>query len=128
MTLEYLNPHGTPRFYTHAVVAEGQKLVFISGQVAIKDGQIVGQGDLAAQAELAFQNLHGCLEAAGATMSNVAKMTILVVGLNPEHRPILQAAYEKHLPAVNPPAQTTIGVQALGHPDFMIELEAYAVL
>jgi enamine deaminase RidA (YjgF/YER057c/UK114 family) len=109
-------------------VAEGSKLIFISGQVAIKDGQIVGQGDLAAQAEVAFQNLHGCLEAADATMANVAKMTILVVGLKPEYRETLQAAYTKHLPSVNPPAQTTIGVQALGHPDFMIELEAYAVI
>jgi enamine deaminase RidA (YjgF/YER057c/UK114 family) len=128
MTLEHLNPNGTPRFYTHVVTAEGQKLVFISGQVSMKDGQILHQGDLAAQAELAFQNLHNCLDAAGATMANVTKMTILVVGLNPDHRPILQAAYEKHLPAKNPPAQTTIGVQALGHPDFLIELEAYAVI
>jgi enamine deaminase RidA (YjgF/YER057c/UK114 family) len=128
VTLSHINPHGTPRFYTHAVVAEGTKLVFISGQVSMKDGAIVGEGDLAVQADLAFQNLHGCLEAVGATMANVTKMTILVVGLNPEHRSILHAAYEKHLPAVNPPAQTTIGVQALGHPDFLIEMEAYAVI
>ena len=128
MSLTYLNPHGTPRFYTHVVVAEGTKLVFISGQVAIKDGVIVGEGDLAVQAEQAFQNLHACLEAADATMQNVTKMTILVVGLRPEYREILHAAYERHLPAVNPPAQTTIGVQALGHPSFMIELEATVVL
>jgi enamine deaminase RidA (YjgF/YER057c/UK114 family) len=49
---------------------------------------IVGEGDLAAQAEQAFQNLHSCLEAAGATMQNVTKMTILVVGLRPEYREI----------------------------------------
>jgi enamine deaminase RidA (YjgF/YER057c/UK114 family) len=77
---------------------------------------------------LAFTNLEACLDAAGATMANVTKMTILVVNLRPELRPILHAAYEKHLPAVNPPAQTTIGVQALGHPDFMIEIEAFAVI
>ena len=128
MSLTYLNPHGTPRFYTHAVLAEGSKVLFISGQVAIKDGAIVGEGDLAAQAELAFLNLEACLDAAGATMQQVAKMTILVVGLRPEYREALQAAYERHLPATNPPAQTTIGVQALGHPSFMIEIEAYAVL
>ena len=128
MTLSHINPHGTPRFYTHVVVAEGTKLVFISGQVSMKDGEIVGEGDLATQAEQAFQNLHGCLDAVGATMANVTKMTILVVGLKPEHRPILHAAYEKHLPAKNPPAQTTIGVQALGHPSFLIEMEASVVL
>ena len=128
MTLSHINPHGTPRFYTHVVVAEGTKLVFISGQVSMKDGEIVGEGDFAAPAEQAFQNLHGCLDAVGATMANVTKMTILVVGLKPEHRPILHAAYEKHLPAENPPAQTTIGVQALGHPSFLIEMEASVVL
>ena len=128
MTLTHLNPHGTPRFYTHAVIGEGSRVVFISGQVAIKDGAIVGEGDLAVQAEQAFQNFHACLAAAGATMANVAKMTILVVGLNPEHRPILHAAYERHLPAENPPAQTTIGVQALGNPSFLIEIEGYAVI
>ncbi len=128
MTLEHLNPNGTPRFYTHVVAAEGSKLVFISGQVALVDGTIVGKGDLAAQADQAFANLNNCLEAAGATMANVTKMTLLIVGLNPEMRPILQSLQEKHLPAVNPPAQTTIGVQALGSPDFLIEIEAYAVL
>ena len=128
MTLEHLNPNGTPRFYTHAVVAEGTKLIFISGQVAMVGREIVAKGDLAAQADQAFENLNNCLEAAGATMANVTKMTLLIVGLNPEMRPILQALQEKHLPAVNPPAQTTIGVQALGSPDFLIEIEAYAVL
>jgi enamine deaminase RidA (YjgF/YER057c/UK114 family) len=128
MTLEFLNPHGTPRFYTHAVLAEGSKVLFISGQVSMKEGAIVGVGDLETQAESAFTNLEACLDAAGATMANVTKMTILVVNLRPELRPILHAAYEKHLPAVNPPAQTTIGVQALGHPDFMIEIEAFAVI
>ena len=127
MPLEHLNPHGTPRFYTHVVVAN-EKLVFISGQVSMKDGAIVGVGDLETQAETAFQNFHTCLDTAGATMADVAKMTILVVGLRPEYRPILHTAYEKHLPAINPPAQTTIGVAALGHPDFMIEIEGYAVL
>ena len=93
MTLEFLNPHGTPRFYTHAVLAEGSKVLFISGQVSMKDGAIVGVGDLETQAELAFTNLEACLEAAGATMANVTKMTILVVNLRPELRPILHAAY-----------------------------------
>jgi enamine deaminase RidA (YjgF/YER057c/UK114 family) len=128
MPLEHLNPNGTPRFYTHVVLAEGTKLGFISGQVSMRDGAIVGVGDLAVQAETAFENFNNCLAAAGATMANVTKMTILVVGLRPEYRPILHAAYEKHLPAENPPAQTTIGVEALGHPDFMIEIEAMIVL
>ena len=70
----------------------------------MKDGAIVGVGDLETQAELAFTNLEACLDAAGARMANVTKMTILVVNLRPELRPILQAAYEKHLPAVNPPS------------------------
>ncbi len=128
MTLQHLNPNGTPRFYTHAVVAESSKVAFISGQVAMVDREIVGKGDFIAQADKAFENFNNCLEAMGATMENVTKMTLLIVGLGPDHRPALQEIQERHLPATNPPAQTTIGVQALGHPDFLIEIEGYAVL
>jgi enamine deaminase RidA (YjgF/YER057c/UK114 family) len=68
MTLELINPEDlpTPRTYTHVIAATGGRLVFVAGQVA-DDAQnnLVGPGDLAAQARQAFANLGRCLAAAG---------------------------------------------------------------
>jgi enamine deaminase RidA (YjgF/YER057c/UK114 family) len=67
MQKKFINPAEThkPRGYTHAVVAEAGKVVFIAGQVAFDaDGQLVGKGDLRAQAQKAFENLFAALKAA----------------------------------------------------------------
>jgi enamine deaminase RidA (YjgF/YER057c/UK114 family) len=50
------------------------------------------------------------------------------VNYKPEDRPIIMAARQRYLPADNPPASTLVGVQALAQPDFLIEIEAIAVL
>jgi hypothetical protein len=60
MTLECINPKDlpTPEMYTQVVVATGSKLVFVSGQQPEDiHGKLVGHGDFAAQARLAFGNL-----------------------------------------------------------------------
>src|SRR5205823_14473822 len=64
-----------PTGYTHVVEASGGKTVYISGQIALdKDGNVVGQGDMKAQAEQVFKNLQAALAAAGATFKDVVKM------------------------------------------------------
>ena len=68
MAHELINPSGlpVPESYTHVVVATGTRLVFIAGQVAEdEDDNLVGAGDLAAQARQAFANVALCLTAAG---------------------------------------------------------------
>ena len=69
MAHQYINPDAVskPANYSHVVVGTG-KVVFISGQVAIDaSGNVVGAGDLGAQAEQVFKNLQACLASAGAT-------------------------------------------------------------
>ena len=133
MPNDHINPAGvsTPTGYTHVVSASaGGRIVFISGQVALdKDGNVVGAGDLAKQAEQVFQNLQACLTSAGATFADVTKMTTFIVGYQAARdRAVLGAVRQKYLPAENPPASTLLGVQALASPDIMIEIEATAVL
>lgn len=130
MPNQHQNPEGvsTPANYTHVVSGTG-RVVYISGQVsADADGKVVGEGDFAAQADQVFKNLSTCLAAAGATFADVVKLNTYIVNYSQELRPLLQAARAKHLPAVNPPASTLVGVQALAVPGYMIEIEAVAIL
>ena len=69
-----------PQGFTHVSVATGTKMVFLAGQVSQdENGDLVGEGDLAAQTEQALVNVHACLELAGATFADVAKTTMYVV-------------------------------------------------
>lgn len=132
MPNRYINPDtvGKPGAYTHVVEATGSRIVFISGQVARDaNGNVVGAGNLAAQAEQVFQNLQACLASVGATFADVTKMTTFIVGYQAARdREVVGAVREKYLPGANPPASTLLGVQALALPDIMIEIEATAVL
>jgi len=130
VALELINPDdlSTPESYTHVVVATGGRMVFVAGQVADDpQGNVVGSGDLAAQARQAFANLGRCLAAAGARPDQVARITIYVVQLRPEQLPDISAAriavFGDHLPA-----DTLVGVQTLAEPGFLIEVEAIAVV
>ena len=130
MTLELINPGelATPQSYTHVVAARGSRLVFVAGQVAEDaDGELVGAGDLAAQARLAFANVGRALAAGGARPDQVARITIYVVGLLPELLPAIEAAriavFGEHKPA-----DTLLGVATLAEPGRLIEVDAIAVL
>jgi enamine deaminase RidA (YjgF/YER057c/UK114 family) len=130
MTLELINPEGlpTPASYTQVIVATGSRLVFVAGQVA-DDAQsnLVGPGDLAAQARQAFANVGRSLAAAGAGPEQVTKITIYVVHYRPEYLPEISdarmAVFGDHKPA-----DTLVGVETLADPGYLIEVDAIAVV
>jgi enamine deaminase RidA (YjgF/YER057c/UK114 family) len=131
MEKEFLNPPGisAPRGYTHVVVARGGKTVYISGQVALNAaGDIFGAGDLRAQTVQVFENLKTALAAAGATFTDVVKVNTYVVNLKAQDLQVLREVRSHYLPQQNPPASTLVGVTALAGPDFLIEVEAVAVV
>lgn len=131
MNIEFLNPPQLcPTFgWTHVVSAAGGKTIHISGQVGINErGEIVGRGDLKAQTEQAFHNIELALTAAGATFRDVVKTSLFVVGLKPEHIPIIREVRSRYVWAEHPPASTLVGVSALVGPDWLIEIEAVAVV
>ncbi len=115
--------------WTHVVSVSGGKTVYISGQVGIdKNGEVVGKGDMQRQTEQAFENVRLALEAAGATFENVVKTNLYVVGLHNEHVPIIREVRSRFISAEQPPASTLVGVSALVGTDWLIEIEAVAVL
>lgn len=129
--LRHIRPAGLANAptYTHVVGARGAETLYIAGQVAMDAaGKTVGVGDLAAQTEQVMQNLQTALHAAGATFKDVVKITTFVVGYSPEQRTTIAAVRGKYLPAGTPPASTLVGVAALAAPEWMIEIEAVAVI
>jgi enamine deaminase RidA (YjgF/YER057c/UK114 family) len=131
MQTQFLNPPSLcPTFgWTHVVTATGGKTVYVSGQVGVNErGEVVGKGDLRAQTEQTYENLRRALTAAGATFRDVIKMNLYVVGLKPEHVPMLREVRGRHVNAEQPPASTLVGVSALVGPDWLIEIEAVAVV
>ena len=131
MALEHINPDGllaSPDF-TQVVTSTGSKTIHISGQVAWdNDEGLVGEGDFAAQAKRAYENLAACIAAAGATIDDVAKTTVYIVDYSPSLRHALADARNAVFSGPNPPASTLIGVQALAFPGLLIEVEATVVL
>jgi enamine deaminase RidA (YjgF/YER057c/UK114 family) len=130
VTLELINPDDlpTPEAYTHVVVATGTRLVFVAGQEPEDErGNLVGAGDLAAQAHQVFANLGRALAAGGARPEQVTKITIFVVKYSCKQLPVIDEAraalFEDHKPA-----DTLVGVEALSRPEFLIEVEAVAVV
>ena len=132
MSVQLLNPPALPQpeVYAQLSIAEGSRLVFV--QVA-RDaaGAPVGGGDLAAQAEQAYANVHAAVTAGGGSFADIAKLTVYLVDWEPGKMAQLaegavRAAQRLGFDLVRP--ITLIGVAALGEPDMLIEVEAVAVL
>lgn len=112
--------------YSHVVTATG-RLVAVSGQLALDEhGTLVGAGDPAAQARQVFENLRRCLAAAGAGFEDVVKLTYFVTDV--AHLPAVRAARAAHIPDDRLPAASAVQVAALVAPEFLMEIEALAVV
>ncbi|WP_217166283.1 RidA family protein [Streptomyces sp. AC512_CC834] len=112
--------------YTHVVLGTG-RFVAVSGQLALdEDGKVVGEGDAAVQARQVFENLRRCLAAAGATFDDVVKLTFFVTDV--AHMAAIRAARAEHIPDDRLPAASAVQVAALVRPEFLMEIEAFAVV
>jgi 2-iminobutanoate/2-iminopropanoate deaminase len=113
--------------YSHVVTVSGTgKIVYTAGQLARDiDGNCVGKGDMRAQMEQTFQNLERCLKAAGATWADVVKTNTFVTDFDEFQK--CGDVRMRYL-GVATPTSTTVGVSRLAGPDFMIEIEAVAVV
>jgi enamine deaminase RidA (YjgF/YER057c/UK114 family) len=128
---ERSNPHGLqqPRGYAHVVTARGGKTVYVAGQLAADEqGNLVGRGDLKAQAQKVFENLRVALRAVGADFEDVVKLNTYVVGFRPEMLDTLRSVRSSFMGEVAVPASTLVGVQALAREGYLIEIEAVAVV
>lgn len=131
MKNEFINPKELcPTFgWTHVVTTTGGKTVYISGQVSVNErGEVVGKGDLKAQTRQTFENIKKALVSVGATFKDVVKTNLYVVGFKPEQIGVLREVRAEYVSKENPPASTLVGVSALVGPDWLIEIEAVAVI
>ena len=111
------------------VVATGDiRTVYVGGQNAVdSSGAIVGQGDIAAQAEQVATNIEIALAAAGAEKSHVVKLTVYVVQGHQLGQAMQAFASVWGAPHY-PPTISVLFVSALAHPDFLLEVDAIAVV
>ena len=130
MPLELLNPDSLPApfGYTQVVRAHGATTVYLSGQVSLdSEGNVVGENDLEAQLRQAFANLVAGLEAGGARLDQLAKITTFIVDYQPEMRQAYARVRDDTF-GDHRPASTLLGVQALALPALLCEVEGIAVL
>lgn len=129
--LEHLKPKGlfiNPAF-SQVVVASGARTIYVSGQVSIDErGALVGAGDLAEQTAQVMRNVGLALAAADAGYEHIVKITTYVVNYKPEHRVVISKARTPFFAQGAPPASTLVGVAALAQPEWLIEIEAIAVV
>lgn len=118
---EYIEPN--EGFSQMVVVKTGNfKTLYISGQIG--DGV-----DLEAQTITTFQNLEMQLTNCNATFKDVVKMNTYIVNFNPEvDLPIFRKVRKEFLGNENYPASTLVGVESLGRKEWLIEIEAIAVV
>ena len=129
--VQYINPDGlskNPAFTNVIVVTGSVKTVYIGGQNALDaSGTIIGKGDIKAQTVQVLKNIQAALSASGAQPEHVIKWTLYVVQGQP-----LQAGFEAFQQfwgrRPNPPAITMAFVAGLANPDFLVEMEAIAVV
>ncbi|MDZ4762122.1 MAG: RidA family protein [Alphaproteobacteria bacterium] len=131
MTVQFISPEtlSKPTGYSHVALVNSGRQVHLSGQVPLDaEGRLVGKDDFAAQVEQVYGNLVSGLKAAGADLSKVFKVTTYVVNLDPERAAAVRAARGRHFGVGPFPASTMVGIPALVHPDFLIEIEVIAAL
>jgi 2-iminobutanoate/2-iminopropanoate deaminase len=133
MPKEYINPDNLfpslPHGFSQIVVASGKRMVFISGQTAWDERKnIVGGDSVLEQARQALRNLEKAMGAAGGTLKDVVVLRIYVADYQADCGTAIGIALREFLSTQNPPASTWLGVSALADPEFLIEIEATAVL
>ena len=125
----FINPEGMhrPTGYTHVVEVTAGRPVFVSGQVALDGaGELVGPGDVAAQARQVFVYLRAALGSVGASFQQVVKLTFYLVDAT--QMPAVREVRDQFLDTARPPASTAVEVRRLVRDDLLIEVEAVAIL
>jgi enamine deaminase RidA (YjgF/YER057c/UK114 family) len=129
--VQYINPDAlnkNPAFSNVIIVTGSVKTVYVGGQDAVdRSGAIIGKGDLKAQAEQVLKNIQVALAAGGAQLEHVIKWNLYVV-----QGQSLRAGFEAFQRVwgnrPNPPAISVLFVSGLAHPDFLVEMDAIAVV
>jgi enamine deaminase RidA (YjgF/YER057c/UK114 family) len=116
-----------PLGYSHIVEVRGGRTLYIAGQLALdKDGNLVGRDDFRAQVEQVFANLQARLEEVGASFNNVIKLNYYLTDAS-DLLPVREVR-NNYINRENPPASTLVVVKQLVREEYLIEVEAIAVV
>ena len=124
---QYLNPSTmpTPKGFTNVVKVDNT--VYIAGQVGNgPDGSLVGKGDAEAQVRQIWRNMEAALQSVGGSRENIVKTTTYITSI--EHMGAVRKVRDELHQSSNPPTSTLIVVAELASPDYLVEIEAIAVL
>jgi 2-iminobutanoate/2-iminopropanoate deaminase len=118
---------GIPEPISHYTpVVRAGRMVFISGmEPKDEKGNTVGKDDVAAQARQVHENIKRCLTAAGATFADVCKVTVFLRNIS--DRPKINAVRKEYFGDARP-ASTLVEISRLASDDFLVEIEAIALL
>lgn len=131
MSVEYINPnelHRNPAFSQVVITQANSRTIYVGGQNSVdSSGAIVGKGDIGQQAQQVFKNLEIALSSAGAQIDHVIKWNIYIVqGQSP--KPGFEEFQRVWGNRPNPPLITVLFVAGLANPDFLMEIDAIAVI
>ena len=117
--------------YSQAIRVRPGELVYVAGQVGVdKDGNLAGDGSIAAQTRQTYENIRGILESVGASFSDVVEFTTYVVGR--ESVQPFMAARADIFPSLYPdgdyPPNTLLVIEGLVREEFLVEIKAVAAL
>jgi len=131
MDRTFSNPAGVAApaaHYSHSVRVEmgDSAVIYVSGQVPVDaDNQLVGKGDFGAQMQAVYDNISRILEAAGGSMADIVKFTTFVTSFDGfEHANAVRKATFPE----NAPASSTVRVSQLFDPEWLVEVDAVAVV
>lgn len=122
-----------PNGYSHVAEVTSGKIVYIAGQVAIdKAGQPVGTDDFAAQVRQVFTNVDEAIKSAGGSFADVIKLNCYCVNradhVDQSQMAVFRETRDKYVKTQVPPVSTFVFVSSLVRPEWLIEVEAVAVI
>jgi 2-iminobutanoate/2-iminopropanoate deaminase len=109
--------------YSYGVRSDSH--LWISGQVALRNGQLVGEGDIALQARTVFENLQLIVTAAGGSLDDLVETTTYMTDRG--HSAAINAVRAEFLRGPVKPTSTLLVVAGLARPEFLVEVSAVAV-
>jgi len=124
----HVRKDGGKVLYSQVMVVEvgGTKQIFVAGQTPRdRDGNCVGAGDMRTQIDQVGRNIKDALEAAGATLADIVKTTTYVTDMDEyfRHQDVRMKYFADALPT-----STTVQVARLSRPEFLVEIEAFAII
>jgi len=127
MPSQHINPEALSRSRGYSQVVKFGNTVYIAGQISAgPDGTVVGKGDPESQARQVWRNIEAAVKAAGGTLQNVVKTTTYVTNI--QYAAAVRKVREELFQSSNPPTSTLLVVAGLASPDYMVEIEAIAVV